>query len=902
MPALQIVHSKLHRPRVVGDFVDRGELLRLLEVGSQLPLTLLSAPPGYGKTSLVAHWLDGYAGQGHRCAWLSLDPTDSDPLVFLRYFVAAVRTAMADACRETLNALEEAPQPSLEFLAGSLSNDLDALPTPLVLVLDDYQRIDSPATHALIDRLLARPASHLHLVIVSRHEPALALAASRVRQAMIEIRAPQLQFSDQDSATLIERCVGRAVPPAALAQLASSTEGWPAGVRLAALALTSGHGDDAALAASAFSGATPQVRQYFIEEVLSQQSDAMRDGLIRTAILDRFCAPLCAALFGSSAAAAEACPGEAFVQFATTGAALCSAIDERHQWYRYQRLFRQFLQRQLGIERTADEIAELHRRAAAWFETQALPEDAIPHLLAAAGAGAAGQLLVRQQQWLLDRQQRRRLAHCLRLLPPDSVENDPEVLLLKAWLMHHQGRHIETPAVLDRIEALLGTDPPRPEAQRLEDLRGGILSLRSVQDYLHGRAELAGAAAEQALQQLSEEATHARVNALTVLALSRQMNGQLEAARQGIQQALTRAAGPIDRCQAPLVATLCFIDWVAADLSALQWTARQNYQQGDGSADCAGNSALGSYFLGLVQYQRNELLPAEATLAPALAAGAAPPLGYRTEISFALAAVYQALGQADRACAIVDTVCEHLSRNGDSPALFRALAFRAEIALRQGRVSEAMEWARNFDPGPVRFVYRFFSAPHLTLVRTWIAEGSAESREQAARLLQLLEAEMQSRYNLRFLIEVLALQALLQVAQGHDAVAGDVLGRAVALARPAGFIRLFVDLGSELAKPLKRLLADPANARYVGQILAALSDEWLVTAGRQQVGADLTRRELKILKLLAGRLSNVEISQELCISRATVKRHTQNIYRKLRASSRGEAVTRARTLKVLSDG
>ncbi|HRF11104.1 MAG: ATP-dependent transcriptional activator MalT [Candidatus Accumulibacter phosphatis] len=897
MPLLQIVRSKLQRPRASADFVARSELLARLEAGSNRPLTLLVAPAGYGKTALVTHWL---AGRDGLAAWLSLDHEDSDPIVFIRYFAAALRTAIPDACAETLAYLDAGQQTSLTVLAGSLSNDLAALPVPLVMVLDDYHRIDSPPIHALLDRLLVHPASALHLLVIARHDPPLSLGALRVREEMNEIRMRDLQFGEREAAILLERCVGRTVSAAALARLQACSEGWPVGVRLAALALRNKDAADAlGTLEHCFSGSTREVEQYFCEEVLAQQSVLARDCLLRTSILDRFCASLCDAVLG------DACNGHALMQLVSSGALLCIPIDDRLEWYRHQRLFREFLQRQLELQYPASEIAALHRRAAAWFETQDFLEEAIPHALAASGAVAAGHLLARNRQRLLNQEQRQRLERCLRLLPPDSVAEDPELLLLKAWLMYHQGRHVETPAVLDRIEVLLESAAGGLPA--VSALCGSVSALRSLQYYLEGRADMAIRSAEQALQGLPIDCAQARVLAQAVIAGTRQMRGDLVGARQSLHAALARASGPIDVSQAPLLATLCFIDWMAADLSALQWTANQHYPLGEDRLRSAGSPVLGRYFHGLVQYQRNELALAEATLLPALAPQPVPRPGYRTEVTFVLAAVYQALGQTSLAREIVDTVCEHLQRNGDSPALFRAQACQADLALRQGRSDAAREWARNFDPGPVQFVYRFSNAPHLTLARVWIAEGSVDSHEQAARLLQLLETEMMARHNVRFLIEVVALQALLRHLQGEETVACELLGRAVALAQPGGFIRLFVDLGQDLVPPLKRLqtgqsiVGNAANARYVGQILAAFNDDWLVSAGRQQVGADLTRRELKILKLLAVRLSNIEISEELCISRATVKRHTQNIYRKLRASSRREAVFRARTLNLLAD-
>lgn len=898
MPFFQIARNKLHRPRIIGDFVTRSDLVARLEAGSSLPLTLLAAPAGYGKTSLVAHWLEGREG---RVAWLSLDVDDSEPAAFARCVAAAIRTVFPEACADTLACLDLAQAPSLMALSVCLSNDLEALTAPLILVLDDYHRIDSLPTHLLVDRLLARPVPHLHLVVISRNNPPLALGALRVREELNEITMLELRFAKAKTATLLERGAGRVVAEEALDHLHEWTEGWPAGVRLAALALRYNAGFDQP--GHRRNGGMAQVEQYFLEEVFSQQTEGVRHCLLRTSILERFSGPLCDALADSRAEDADHLDGEAFMHFVSSGSVLCMPTDDSLRWYRYHRMFREFLQWQLARLYPEQAIGEMHGRAAAWLAGQGLLEEAILHALAGAGPEAAGQMVAVQRNLLIRREQRHRLNRLLSLLPADTIESDAELLLLKAWLMHHQGRQVETPPVLDRIEVLLAHAAADLPSSRLLPLRGGVLALRSLQHYRDGRVDLAVSAAGQALECLPADCVDDLVVAQAVVGGARQMAGDLAGARQWLHDCLAHAPGPVERCQAPLAAALGFIDWMAGDLSALFWRASQHYSGAGGShLGSAGEVGLGAYFHGLVQYQRNELALAEATLSCAASPVHAPSLGYRTEVSFVLAAVYQAQGQADRAREIIDEICQELWRKADSPALFRAQACQAELALRQGRLDQAREWARSFDPGPVHFAYHFSSAPHLTLTKVWIAEGNADSREQAARLLQLLEAQLTARHNVRFLVEVLALQALLQHGLGDEAAASEQLGRAVLLAQPGGFIRLFVDLGQELVQPLKRLTPDKATAHYVGQILSAFNDDWLVTAGRQQVGADLTRRELKILKLLAVRLSNVEISEELCISRATVKRHTQNIYRKLRASSRREAVVRARTLNILVDG
>ena len=883
------LRSKLQRPRVVADFVARDELHRRLEDASTMPLTVVAAPLGYGKTSLVAHWLDGRAG---RAAWLSLDAGDSEPQAFIRCLVAAVRSALPDACSETLACFAAERLPPLAVIAALLGNELDDLAESLVLVLDDLHCVDNRTTYALLDRLLVRPPRHLHLVLLGRSDPPLSLGALRVCGALNEIGPHDLQFSQQQAAQIIERAAGSAVSSAAVARLHECSGGWPAGVRLAALAMRQrGAGVDPA---AGFGGGTSMVGQYFLDAVLSPQPAAVRTVLLRTALVDRFCAPLCDALADDDGGG-QRLSGTSFMDFVRSGSVLACPVDTAGEWYRYHPLLHEFLQCRLAAEIGTEAMQQLHRRAAAWFAEHDRLEEAVTHQLAGAGAAAAGHLLARQRNTLLQHRQHLRLARCLRLLPPDTVEADAELLSLKAWLLHRQGRLLETAAVLDRIEVLL--ERSGTQAQAAAPVRGNLLALRSMQDYLDGSGDEAARCAEQALSCLPADCIDERVVAQTVIAGARQLAGDLAGARQIIDEALARAPGPIARCQVPLLAARCFIDWMAADLSALKLMAKQDERVG-GAPWGSDDGGLRAYFLGLVQYQRNELALAEQTL---LSASTTMMAGYRTELSFLLAAVCQALGQASRANAIIDSVCEHLQQPDDLQALQRAYAFRAELALRQGQLAMASEWASGFDPGPLHFAYHFSSAPHLTLAKVWIAEGSSESREQAARLLQLLERELAARHNIRFLIEVLALQSLLQHGLGDEAAAADLLGRAVALAQPGGFVRLFVDLGQQLLPPLRRLKLDRSDSRYLGQILAAFDDDWLACSGRQEPRADLTRRELKILKLLAVRLSNVEISEELCISRATVKRHTQNIYRKLRASSRREAVVRARTLNILLD-
>jgi LuxR family maltose regulon positive regulatory protein len=905
--AIPIIRTKLHRPPLSSDLVYREALHARLDEGRQLPLAAVSAPAGYGKSTLMSQWLETRDGTS---AWLSLDEADSDVRVFLTYFVAAVRTVFPKTCGDTLAQLEAADLPPLADLAGCLSNDLDALGEPLILTLDDYHRIHEAAIHELLDHLLAHPPRSLQLAILSRRDPPLSLGLLRARHQMTELRVQDLQFTERETATFLERATGLSFESSVLARLQTSTEGWPVGLRLAALALR--HRSDVHDFLRGFSGDTRQVRDYLAAEVLSQQSSAVRDYLHKTSILDRFCAPLCETVCEAQRGEdGETFGGRAFVECLASNGLLCVALDERQEWYRYHHLFQDLLCRQLEAHLSSEEIARLHQRAATWFEEHGLLEEAIHHVLQGDGPAEAGRLIVRHRNDILNSEQWHRLDLGLRQLPEEVVEANLELLMLKTWLLHNQSRYQEVSVNLARIEARIGSEPQDPGAN--DRLRGAVDALRSAQRYAKGHGDLARKPAERALLRLPPDHWFERAFALVHLGGALQMGGDLAGARALIYDALARTSAPSGHLLARQLTTLCFINWVAADLPALRLAAAQCVEAGV-EHRLADSSALGRYFIGIVQYHQNELSDAETTLLPIVAEPNLPNLETFTQSAYALASVYQARGQEDKARATAEFVCEHLLRIRNMAVLRGAQAYQAELAQRQGRMAEAQSWARQFDPEPFRAIARFH-APPLAQGKILVAEGSAESRERAGDLLTRLETFFAGIHNTRFLIEVLALRALLRDAQGEEPAALEVLGRAVALAQPGGFIRLFVDLGPRLAKLLNRLDLDDEGLRYVGQILAAFQSDGEAGAGealeppvqgkssasRQPLLEPLTTRELEILGMLANRLSNKEIASQLNISPATVKRHTENIYQKLNVPGRREAVIKATSLSLLRD-
>ncbi len=902
--AIPIIRTKLHRPPVASDIVYRKALYARLEKGRRLPLSLSSAPAGYGKSTVISHWLDTC---GCPSAWLSLDETDSDLRVFVSYVVAAVRTVSTTACQDTLMQLKADELPSTTRLAGLLSNDLDAIGEPLILALDDYHRIRDPSVHELLNRMLEHPPRDLHVSIMSRRDPPLSLGSFRTAHKMTEIRMQDLQFTEGETAAFLKQASGRSVGSSALKHLQDKTEGWPVALRLAALALR--HRTDADEFIRAFGGGSQQLQEYLVAEILAQQSPDMCDCLCRTSILDRFCPSLCQSLCDMECSSGRCTIRDHSTGQAFLGAGLfCIPLDDRQQWYRYHHLFQELLQRYMESHFDAGETAVLHERASNWFEQQGLLDEAVQHALRGNAPEEAGCLIARHRSEILNEEQWHRLDQWLRWLPPGTGEDNPELLLLKAWILENRCRYAELRQALDRIENLMERHPPdRPASQRIQ---GGVAALRSYQKYAESEGQLAVECAERALRLLPPDFLSERGYAVILLSASHQMLGRLKQARKVVHDALAQDSTPCGSTyHTRLLLSLCFVDWMAADLPALKRTAKQCVKMGD-ELNLRESSSVGRYFVGIAQYQQNELAETEASLLPVVADPIVSNTEHFAQSAFVLACVYEARGLAEKARETVELVGDLMLKVRNTDQLELAQAFEAELAFRQGRLAEAMRWAEQFEPGPFVPMYRFY-APQMTLAKVLIAHGGENSYERATSLLTRLEAYLERIHNTRFLIEVLALRALLCDARGEEAAALETLNKAVSLALPGGSIRLFVDLGSRIIDLLGRLSMNEEGQRHIGRILSAFrGDEQARTGrssarsretvvGRQPPVASLTRREFEILGMLAKRLSNKEIAGQLHIAPATVKRHTENVYDKLGVGGRREAVAKAQQQGIL---
>ena len=387
---VSIIRSKLYPPSMPPDTVIRQRLLSLAQSVAQSPLTLVSAPAGYGKSTLVRQWLQPL---GCKSAWLSLDPADSDLRQFLSYVIATLRGNHPGCCAETAEVLQSADLPSADELAGLFCNEIDALAEPIALVLDDYHRISSSSIDDFLDALLRHPPKHLHLIIVTRRDPGLSISALRARGVLCEVRMQQLKFRADETSAFIHAIPGDAITDDEIRILHERTEGWPAALRLAKLAA----GEQ--LATTSIVSQLPDnsyaVRTYLMQEVLANQSTEVREYLLRTAFLDRFCPELCEAVMPKGAAGIS---GRKFVNHIRKENLFSIALDESGTWYRFHHLFQGMLQDQALTDLGNEEVRDIHMRASKWFDEHEFLTDAIKHALSANCPGEAADVISRHRE------------------------------------------------------------------------------------------------------------------------------------------------------------------------------------------------------------------------------------------------------------------------------------------------------------------------------------------------------------------------------------------------------------------------------------------------------------------------------------------------------------------------
>jgi LuxR family maltose regulon positive regulatory protein len=904
---IPLIKTKLHRPPVAKDHLHRERLIELLDENLERPLTIVSAPAGYGKTTLVSCWIETCAVTS---VWLSLDENDNDLRVFLTYLTSAIQTIFPEALEQTCNMLTYPDLPAASTLLPSLINELDQIDKNFILVLDDFHYISDITVNQLIIGLLKYPPAPMHLVLSTRRDPSISLLQLRARNKVAEIRLRELRMSKTETDQLLENLLGRSIDTAASDLLYEKTEGWVTGLLLAALSLQR-HSDYKNILKQ-IPAENQYVTDYLLNEVLVYQPQEIHEYLLATSVLKRFCAPLCDEMCAiEDGSWVCKCGGTKFIDWLKQSDLFVVPLDGRGRWFRYHHVFRKLLKNRLERKYGQAFIDTLCIRASAWFEKNGYLEEAIEYALNGGDVEAATRIVAVYRHELMNRERWHRLERIMHLLPDRVLQDNTEMILQDAWLKWYRMQIADMIKRLNRVEPQLAAS--EDESTSLRPLMGEYSLMRGLQYYLEAPFDASKVLyhAKNAIQCVPHNRISQRGMAFILLGHAYQAAGDLDNAKASVYEAINENRYPDTTYHGRLLMTIGFIHWIEADLPAMQEVAQKMLDMGY-RHDLPEILSIARYFQGIYHYCRNELAPAEENLAAVIKDRHKVNIYNFSHSAVVLALTLQARGRSSEADMIVEKFIRYALDTDNIMVLKMGHAFQAELALRQGNLASAGHWSNAYDPDPMRATNRFFMA-QLVLVKVLLAQNTSKSIDRAADLLPRLQDFFTSIHNRRFQLEVMLLKALLHDVRDEEEAALLALENAVTLAEPGGFIRPFLDLDSHMADLLNRLARKKNTPAYLGRLLAEFKEERLVypekfqeypPAARKKthsrfINEALTNREVDIVTLLSRRLSNKEIAEKLFISHHTVKKHTMNIYGKLNVNSRRRAADKAKSLGII---
>ncbi|MEZ5125294.1 MAG: LuxR C-terminal-related transcriptional regulator [Thermoleophilia bacterium] len=884
-------------PRLPDGLVCRLAPIQTLRRGLSSRLTLVSAPAGYGKTTLVAAGLSGLAAH---CGWLSLDPSDNDPVQFWRYVDVAIAGSGAIAAQRILDRRTNSPHFSADTLVSKLVNEMAQRAEPQLLVLEDYHVIEATSVHKSLERFVDHLPSQAHVIVISRVDPPLPLARLRAHGELNEIRVGDLRFSTDEADLLLNRAMGLSLDAAQIASLVERTEGWAAGLRLAGLSLK-GHQDRESFVAS-FGATHSYVLDYLTEEVLTRQDGELESFLSQTSILDRLCAPLCDVVTGRT-------DSQEMLRRAENANLFMVRLDDERRWYRFHRLFADLLRQRLR-DRDPEEAIALHKRASLWFEQEGDLEEAARHALAAGDDRRVAALLEQVLITLVTTGRTATARMWMDALSAEMLDKHPLLAVWGSWASFLRGDVREA----RRLIVLAGSDPKAD---------GAVVTIRAFLSRAVGNLTRSLEESETALARLPVEMPLLRGMATFNLAVLHTFGGDIDIARRLSEEALALARHSRPFWDDGVISNLLArVALQSGRLLEAEEICSATIEEGLGSSGTAPVPVLAHVYvtLGDVRLEFDQLPEAqkcfdralticEPTGEPAAAFGAR--LGM-SRIAFAQGDIHGSREALKHAGAALPVNLAPWIR----PYLE---SWAARLASAEGNHAVALNHATHAEEACVhggQFAVLHYPT-FLNVARVRLAAGCPADRAQ--RLRDMAErAEREGRTGM--LIEILTVGAEILDAEGHEKDAATELKRALALADPRGYARTFLDDGEPVARLLRVIASQGHGGAYLGRLADAFTSSGPLQSSRRPMAGRaatarrqrrrdlglptdpeplLSERELEVVRLLAQGKSNKEIASQLYLAEGTVKKHVYNICMKLGAARRSHAVARARELGLL---
>lgn len=910
-----LIATKLHRPFQRTKWVPRSELLIRLNAGLERKLSLLSAPAGFGKTTLAIQWATGCV---QPVAWLSLDQHDNQPTLFLRYIIAAVRTCVPDACPMTHSLLTAAYSPTVEYLTDSLVGEFSALTLKMILILDDYHHVQSPEVHRIMRRLLRYLPPTLHLVILTHSDPPLHLGRLRIAQQVTELRARDLRFGLEETRQFLEYRLAQSLDEEMTEEIVreiadalhTRTDGWIAGLELASISLQHQEGSNLLLH---FHGNDRLLVGYFIEEVMENLPETLQRFLLQIALVDRFCAPLADALLGDNTPWISS---QALIAQMEEMNLFVVALDEERYWYRFHDLFREFLLFGLRRQWSPSEVACLHRRASDWLAQAGFIEDALRHALATGDDEYAARLFEAQFHTLVNRQVPiYTLQQWLTLFTEQAINAHPGLILAKAGLTAFGLGSAFSPHQFPHIEALIENDRTLSDSRR-QSLQADLDLFRGIFAYAHDDPHSAVVYLEDALITLPIECELFRAQATIHLAVAYASTGEQEAGDELLDTALTEAMAQKSPIAVILVGARAINQLYAAQLPEVLRTAEKILMLANAPTarvlwqDVAYVDVWrgrAHYLRGVIYYEHNELDAAAHEWRQVEA------LRYRTHPApyhdslIGLALVARKKNAPEEMQAYVRAARQFAAESHNVSLLAKSDALDVRLALLDGKTAEAVVLAQDFTISANQGTAVGLTLPPLMRAAALLRDASPVSLETVLQITQTCLDRAGRMHNMYLTIQVSVYQALAYRALGRREEALDALALALSLSKPGRFIRTFLDLGTPLAELMSEFAAHRDSTEYLRILQASFEQEYgsaqsdnpPVDYVKRYGISPLTPRELEVLTLISQRLTQAEIADALVISVRTVKNHTHRIYRKLDVRGRQQAVVKARELGLL---